>query len=100
MGTRPYDDIPKKVADWLFINVVNNPDMGEIKSRGVQFEIEAKLGTIISKDTNDRIDLPVGSECLMRDDSRIAFRSSMTEVSIPFSLFHQSRRSWQRLLSP
>jgi hypothetical protein len=81
-GTRPFEELNKTVADFLFVNVVHNPDLGEITSRGVQFEIEAKLGTLISKDTNDRIYLPITSETVLHDNGRVTFRSSMTEVSI------------------
>jgi hypothetical protein len=78
---RPLEEIPKKIADWLFLDAVQHPALQEIMSRGIQFEIEAKLGTIISRDTNDRVHLPVASEVLLQDDGRLAFRSSMTEVS-------------------
>ena len=83
-GTRPYEDMAKTVADFLFLNVLHNPDRGEISIRGVQFEIEAKLGTLISKDTNDRVNLPVSTECVLFDNGRVAFRSSMTEVCSSF----------------
>jgi hypothetical protein len=78
---RPLEEIPKKIADWLFLDAIQHPALQEILSRGIQFEIEAKLGVIISRDTNDRIQLPVASEVLLQDDGRVAFRSSMTEVS-------------------
>lgn len=80
-GKRPYEDMAKTVADFLYVNVLHNPDIGEISSRDVQFEIEAKLGTLISKDTNDRVNIPVTTECVLFDNGRVAFRSSMTEVS-------------------
>lgn len=79
-GAKPYEEISRKVADFLFVNVVGNPNMIEIQGLGVQFEIEAKLGTLISKDTNQRIDLPVATECLLQDTGRVTFKSSMTEV--------------------
>ncbi|KAH7140106.1 putative mRNA capping nucleoside-triphosphatase [Dactylonectria estremocensis] len=79
-GVKPYEEMSKTVADWLFINVINNEDMQEITSRGIQFEIEAKLGTLIDKDTNHRVDRLLESECVLHDNARIAFRSSMTEA--------------------
>lgn len=79
-GVKPYEEITKTIADFLFLNVVNNEDMQEIRSQGIQFEIEAKLGTLIDKDTNHRVDRAVNSECVIHDGGRIAFRSSMTEV--------------------
>lgn len=79
-GEKPYEELTRKVADFLYLNVVINPNMAEIQGLGVQFEIEAKLGTLISKDTNQRVSLPVASECLLQDTGRWSFKSSMTEV--------------------
>ena len=80
IGVKPYEEISKTVADFIFINVLNNPDFKEIMNRGIQFEIEAKLGTLIDKDTNHRVDRMLDSECILHDNGRVAFRSSMTEV--------------------
>ncbi|PKS08690.1 hypothetical protein jhhlp_004743 [Lomentospora prolificans] len=79
-NVKPLDEINKAVADFLFLNVVNNQDAEEIASLGIAFEVEAKLGTIIDKDTNERVAYPVASECLLRDRGQLAFRSSMTEA--------------------
>ncbi|RYP05085.1 hypothetical protein DL764_004046 [Monosporascus ibericus] len=77
---KPIDVFSRTVGDFLFFNVLSNPNLEEIRSRNVQFEIEAKLGTVVDKSTNDRIHLPVrAGECVMNDEARIAFRSSMTE---------------------
>lgn len=80
-GLKPYEEASKTVADFLFLNVLNNPDFQEISSRGIKFEIEAKLGTLIDKDTNHRVDRQLGSEAILEDTGRTAFKSSMTEVS-------------------
>jgi polynucleotide 5'-triphosphatase len=80
-GFRPFEEVSKLVADWLFVQVVTRADAGELASRGVQIEIEAKLGQLIHKDTNERFYLPVQSECILADSRQITFRSSMTEVS-------------------
>ncbi|KAF4997725.1 hypothetical protein FDECE_12005 [Fusarium decemcellulare] len=79
LGVKPYEEISRRVADFLFLNVISVPDMQEITSRGIQFEIEAKLGTLIDKDTNHRVDRFLDSECVLHDNQRVAFRSSMTE---------------------
>jgi hypothetical protein len=81
-GIRPYEEISRLVADWLFVTVVSREDAGELASRGVEVEIEAKLGQLINKDTNDRIYLPVKSECILVDTGRVSFQSSMTEVRL------------------
>ncbi|KAF3056765.1 mRNA-capping enzyme subunit beta [Trichoderma lentiforme] len=79
-GVKPIEELSKNVADFLFVNVVSNQDIQEITSRGIQFEIEAKLGTLIDKDTNQRVDRFVATECILDDNGRVAFRSSMTEA--------------------
>ncbi len=79
LGTRPMDDITKAVADFLYLNVVANDRMGEINSRGIEFEIEAKLGTLIDRQTNQRMAIGAQSECVLSRGDAV-FRSSMTEV--------------------
>ncbi|KAI1074819.1 mRNA triphosphatase CET1 [Whalleya microplaca] len=79
-ASRPIEMLSRCVADFLVFNVLQYRHLEEALNRGVQFEIEAKLGTIIDKATNDRIYFPVKSgECVLGDEARIAFRSSMTE---------------------
>lgn len=86
-GLKPYEEASKKIADFLFHNVVNNPDMQEIASRGIKFEIEAKLGTLIDKDTNHRVDRHLASEAVLEIGARTAFKSSMTEVNFYTSFY-------------
>ena len=81
-GIKPYEEVSRKVADFLFIHVLNNPDFHEITSRRIQFEIEAKLGTLIDKDTKQRVSKQIETECVLQDNGRTAFVSSMTEVSL------------------
>ena len=81
LGVKPAEEVSKVIADFLFIHVVNGNDIQEVLSRGIEFEIEAKLGTLIDKDTNHRVDRGLESECILQDTGRIAFKSSMTEVS-------------------
>ena len=78
----PKNIVSREVADFLGIHVLQFPQIEEVQSRGAQFEIEAKLGTIIDKQTNDRIFFPEirAGECVL-SGNRVAFRSSMTEVS-------------------
>jgi polynucleotide 5'-triphosphatase len=79
-GHKPFEQMTKIVADWLYVNVVSRSDVGELASRGVEVEIEAKLGQLIDKDTSQRFQLPVMSECVLAENGRVGFRSSMTEV--------------------
>lgn len=66
------------IADFLFHHVILPADLDEMTNRGVKFEIEAKLGTLVDKQNNMRVRLPVESECILSEG--LAFRSSMTEV--------------------
>jgi polynucleotide 5'-triphosphatase len=86
IGYRPYEEVSRKVADWLFHQIVTRPDAGELASRGVDIEIEAKLGQLIFKDTGERVHFPIESECILRNTGNINFRSSMTEVRHNFQL--------------
>ncbi|CZT44430.1 related to mRNA-capping enzyme subunit beta [Rhynchosporium secalis] len=83
-GTKPVQQITKIVADFLFLNVVSRGDLGELASRGVEIEIEAKMGHIIDKDTHERYQLPVKTECVLLDNARVGFKSSMTEAQHRF----------------
>ncbi|KAI1770293.1 mRNA triphosphatase CET1 [Hypoxylon cercidicola] len=76
----PMNIVSREVADFLGYSVLQFKHFGEIQVAGAQFEIEAKLGTIIDKMTNDRIFLPgvKAGECVL-EGGRVAFRSSMTE---------------------
>lgn len=80
-GQQPFQEVERKVADFIYLNVLNREDIGELTSRGVQVEIEAKLGQLIDKDTNVRYHIPVETECILADLARVGFKSSMTEVS-------------------
>ena len=90
----PSEEVTRVLSDFLFTEVVMRDDVGVAlagggKAQGAVLEIEAKLGQLIDKNTNERIRIPVMSECVVcrADPSiRIAFKSSMTEVS--------KRRRW------
>ncbi|KAI1372366.1 mRNA triphosphatase CET1 [Hypoxylon crocopeplum] len=77
----PKNIVSREVADFLGIHVLQFKQLEEVHSRGAQFEIEAKLGIIIDKMTNDRLFLPDirAGECILESGGRVAFRSSMTE---------------------
>ena len=83
IGTKPYDAMAKAVADWLYHHVVDRQDIGELTSRGVEVEIEAKLGQLFDRDTGVRYQLPIMTEVVLPEINRIQFKSSMTEVCLP-----------------
>lgn len=84
----PSEELVRIVSDWLFQNVVQRVDVGVGPagggtSGGAVLEIEAKIGQLIDKNTNDRLRLPVLNECVVSHTDpnlRIFFKSSMTEV--------------------
>jgi hypothetical protein len=81
----PLTDTSRAIADFLFRFVIGNEDFNQIQSRGVHFEIEAKLGTLIDKHDNQPLRFPILTECILSEDgdwiNRLGFRSNMSEVS-------------------
>lgn len=88
LNTRPSEESVKAIMDFLYREVVGRPDVGVGpagggSSKGAMMEIEAKIGQLIDKNTNERLRLPILTECVLnRDDPvlRVNFKSSMTEV--------------------
>ena len=91
LDMEPTEDMTKVISDWLFTEVVLKQGIGVgpaggSASKGAVIEIEAKVGRLIDQNTNDRLRLPVASECVISQSDpnmRINFESSMTEVSTP-----------------
>ena len=82
-GVMPQHAMATVVADFFYQHVILHPSLREMQSRKVQFEIEAKMGTLIHKETGQRVRLPVMSECVLDDQAReINFQSNMTEVCL------------------
>lgn len=89
LNTRPSEESVKAIMDFLYREVVGRPDVGVGpagggSSKGAMMEIEAKIGQLIDKNTNERLRLPILTECVLnRDDPvlRVNFKSSMTEVA-------------------
>ena len=83
------DQLTRTIADFMYTEVVgrNDVSVGPASGgsgQGAVLEVEAKLGQLIDKNTNERLKLPVMTECVIdkRDPNlRLAFKSSMTEVS-------------------
>lgn len=77
----PVADITKSIADFLFIHVISRPDSNSLASTGIDIEIEAKLGLLIEKDTNQRVRLPVRSECVLDMPGRVRFENGLDVVA-------------------
>lgn len=88
LNTRPSEESVKAIMDFLYREVVGRPDVGVGpagggSSKGAMMEIEAKIGQLIDKNTNERLRLPILTECVLNRDNpvlRVNFKSSMTEV--------------------
>ena len=84
----PSDEITRTIMDFLFVQVVSRKDVsagpaGGLPGTAAQVEIEAKLGQLVDKNTNDRIRIPSLTECVFNKEDpsyRTTFKSSMTEV--------------------
>jgi hypothetical protein len=79
------DELSMSVADFLFTSVVAQDDPALVRDGGAWLEIEAKVGQLVDKVTNERLRLPIMSETAINPDDpslRIQFRSSMVEVCI------------------
>ena len=96
----PSEELVRVIMDWLFEHVVMRDDVGVgpaggAASQGAVLEIEAKIGRLEDTYTNERIKIPVLTECVVShlDPSmKIRFKSSMTEVSSlcgPFFCIHR-----------
>jgi hypothetical protein len=80
----PSEELTRSVMDFLFKQVVMREDAdGPSASGTAVLEVEAKIGQLIDRNTNERIRLPVTTECVVspHDPSiKLAFKSSMTVV--------------------
>lgn len=79
----PSEELSRKIADFLFQEVITRKDIPLGPNASGKLEIEAKIGQIVNRDTTDRLRLPVLTETILaRNDPslRTTFRSSMTEA--------------------
>ena len=72
----------KAVADYLFVNVVNSGYAGEMRAHKIAFEIEARLGIVVDRDTQNRVRVPSSVSEVVLDPKlgHWGFKSSLTEV--------------------
>lgn len=86
--TIPSNEYIKHLSDFLYKEVVGRLDVdvgpaGGGSTAGAVIEVEAKIGQLIDKNSNERLRLPVRTECVLNKDDpglRVNFKSSMTEV--------------------
>lgn len=90
----PSEELVKTVSDFLFREIVLKQDIGVgpaggAAGQGAVLEVEAKIGRLVDKDTNGRIQLPIATECVLSHSTpnlQWKFESTMTEVSSHKSL--------------
>jgi len=83
--TIPHDEIIRRIANFLFINVVSKDafatsQAGGLPSANGVLEIEAKIGTLIDRSTGTRVHLPIMNEAVLQGGFDVAFESTMSEV--------------------
>lgn len=68
-GTMPRNDFTKLVSEWIWANheAVKN-QYGDVPNVSDYIELELKLGQIIDKEKDRRINLPVNTECVISND--------------------------------
>ncbi|TKX20184.1 putative mRNA capping enzyme, beta chain [Elsinoe australis] len=71
------------IATFLYQQMLMREDLGAGDPKNGSLEIEAKIGTLIDMNTNDRLQLPVQTTTVLKEDftrSRLRFESRMNEV--------------------
>lgn len=61
-GIEPYEDITRKLCNWLYATLT------QLEENKKYAEVEIKIGNIVSKKTNQRVALPVLSECVVSQE--------------------------------
>ena len=76
LNVLPHEEFTRVIADFLYQYVVGQNELGS-----ENIEIEAKIGQIVDQNTQQRLQLPVHTETIIRKDDprvRTSFQSSMT----------------------
>lgn len=72
-----------EIGKYLFEEILSRPDVGVGDARNGALEIEAKLGTLVDRNTNQRFHVPILHPAVLdrRISANLRFESHMTEVS-------------------
>jgi len=90
-GKGPADRLVHRIATFLYRTMLTRPQLGAGDPTNGSLEIEAKIGTLVDRNTNERIQLPVVTPCVLDENfskTRCRFESFMNEVSSP-SYYHR-----------
>lgn len=76
----PYEDLVRQICDWISYQIAGKTPPTD----DAEFEIEAKLGAIVDRETKERVRLPVSSEAILDTTQlgQIQFASTMDEVGL------------------
>lgn len=85
-NVQPYDDVVRKVCDFLWSTVVEREDLHGGVPEGahpnIKLEIEGKLGTLVDRNTNERVNLPILTQAVSAlPTTKLGFESHMNEVN-------------------
>ena len=88
----PHEELTRVLSDFLFAHIVGTDAhgtgaAGSIPSSQGQLEIEAKIGRIINRSTNERLQLPIKTETVLAEGIDVAFESFMTVVWVQLHLY-------------
>ncbi|KAH7058687.1 CYTH-like domain-containing protein [Macrophomina phaseolina] len=83
-NVQPYDDVVRKVCDFLWSTVVEREDLHGGVPEGahpnIKLEIEGKLGTLVDRNTNERVNLPILTQAVSAlPTTKLGFESHMNE---------------------
>lgn len=82
--TEPADQFLHSVCAFLYRELSARPDLGAGDARNGQLEIEAKIGTLVDRDSGQRIRFPVQNAVVLDpgwSPRQLKFESFMTEVN-------------------
>ena len=83
MNTEPTEPFIHAVGDYLFTEMLMRHDVGVGDARNGALEIEAKLGALVDRNTDQRLRFPIMTPTVLSREfsQNVRFESFMTEVS-------------------
>lgn len=92
--TKPRDELVRQVADFLYLTMLRRENIGTGDATRGALEVEAKFGTLIDRNTSERLALPVMTKTVLHQDfsdRNIRFESQMSEVKLQYTKLQKSR---------
>ncbi|KAI5803864.1 CYTH-like domain-containing protein [Geopyxis carbonaria] len=81
IGVETHDEMTRQIANFLYTNVVQQNDPSLSSGDGTILEIEAKVGYLIDKETQQRLRLPIRTETIYEssENHKIHFQSGVNK---------------------